>query len=85
MTVQDQAAEIVGRRQDYVIVVNGTLAGVDLPNVSYEQVVEIAFPGPDDPNVTYSVAFRNAEGRPGSGLLVAGRFVEAKKKGTSFS
>jgi Multiubiquitin len=86
MTAQDQAAEAGHANKDYEIVVNGTLADVERQEVSYEQVVNIAFPGQHDPNVTYSVAYRNADApHGGSGILVAGGSVKVKKEGTSFN
>jgi hypothetical protein len=70
----------------YEIVVNGTPATVADETVTFEQVVMIAFPGPIDANVIYSVAYRNARGgRGGSGTLVAGGSVKVKEKGTSFN
>jgi len=72
-------------QRDYDIVVNGTQAVVDDANVSYEQVVKIAFPAPE-PGVTYSVAYRDADGpHGGAGMLVPGESVKVKKEGTSFN
>ncbi|MGO9922132.1 MAG: multiubiquitin domain-containing protein [Isosphaeraceae bacterium] len=72
-------------QRDYDIVVNGTRAVVDNANVSYEQVVKIAFPAPE-PGVTYSVAYRDADGpHGGAGMLVPGESVKVKKEGTSFN
>jgi hypothetical protein len=86
MTVQDQVAEASHKHKDYEIVVNGTLVTVEQEDVSYEQVVEIAFPGAHNPNVTYSVAYRKAdEPHGGSGVLVAGGSVTVKRQGTSFN
>jgi hypothetical protein len=69
----------------YDIVVNGTQAVVDHARVSYEQVVKIAFPVPE-PRVTYSVAYRNADGpHGGTGMLVAGESVKVKREGTTFN
>ena len=69
----------------YEIVVNGTLAPVGHARVSYEEVVQIAFPVPP-PNVSfYSVTYRNADGpHGGTGMLVAGGSVTVKREGTSF-
>jgi hypothetical protein len=86
MTAQQQVAETGHADKDYEIVVNGTLDDVEHQDVTYQQVVNIAFPGQHDPNVTYSVAYRNAdEPHGGSGILVAGGSVKVKKKGTSFN
>lgn len=78
-------AEMKPDPKDYDIVVNGTRAVVDDASVSYEQVVKIAFPAPD-PGLTYSVAYRNADGPHGAaGMLVPGESVKVKKEGTSFN
>jgi len=69
--------------KEYEILVNGTLAEVDDQTVTYEQLVETAFPN-SDPNVVYTVTYRKAAGPHGDGSLVAGQSVEVKKKGTSF-
>lgn len=79
----NEADEKAGKK-GYDIVVNGTPAAVQDATVSYEEVTRIAFPVPE-PGVTYSVAYRNAEGRHGSaGVLVPGESVRVKKEGTSF-
>ena len=79
------AADKKPDQRDYDIVVNGTRAMVDYANVSYEQVVKIAFPAPE-PGVTYSVAYRDADGpHGGAGMLVPGESVKVKKEGTSFN
>jgi hypothetical protein len=71
-------------KNDYDIVINGSQAAVPQPTVSYEEVTRIAFPV-QDPGVTYSVSYSNAEGRHGgAGVLVPGESVTVKKKGTSF-
>ena len=73
------------RSKNYDIVVNGTQAVVHHASVTYEQVVEIAFPGHSDPNLTYSVTYHNADGpHGGTGILVADESVKVMKEGTSF-
>lgn len=84
MSTEVVAAKSGPKDKEYEIVVNGTPHTVTDPNVTYEQVVQLAFPGANDPNVTYSVAYRKAHGKGGSGTLVAGRLVKIKK-GTSFN
>jgi len=73
-----------GKDKECEIVVNGTAHVVPDDDVTYEQLVALAFPGASDPNVTYSVAYRKAHGNGGSGTLVADGSVKAKK-GTSFN
>lgn len=59
----------------------------NVPNslVTYEQVVQLAFPGVHESNVTFSVTYRHAASLPHSGELGAGGSVEVKKKGTVFN
>ncbi len=69
----------------YEIVVNARVRVVNDKSVTYEQVVELAFPGSHDPNVVFSMTFRHAASKPHSGELGAGGHVEVKKKGTIFN
>lgn len=69
----------------YEITVNGRPRVVNDEHVSYEQLVQLAFPGPQDPNIVYSVTYTHAASKPSSGTLGAGGVVEVKKKGTIFN
>jgi hypothetical protein len=53
--------------------------------VTFEQIVQLAFPGSHEPNVVFSMTFRHAASKPHSGELSAGGVVEVKKKGTVFN
>lgn len=73
-------------KDDAVIVVNGDPRNVEDRDVSYEEVVELAFPGQTaDPNNTFTVLYRKAEHAHAEGSLVAGGSVKVHKQGTSFS
>ncbi len=70
------------------IIVNGTphpVPGVPGDEVSFDQVVDIAYPdGGRGPLITYTVNFYNGAGRPPEGKLIEGQ--EAKvKDGTVFN
>jgi hypothetical protein len=69
----------------YEIIVNSRPRVVHDPNVTFEQVVELAFPGAHDPSVTFSMTFRHAASAPHAGELGAGGSVEVHKKGTIFN
>ena len=69
----------------YEIIVNARPRVIHDPKVTFEQVVQIAFPGPHDPNVTFTVTFRHAASRPHAGELGAGGSVDVQKKGTVFN
>lgn len=73
-------------KDDAVIVVNGDPKEVDDRDVSYEQAIELAFPGQAaDPNNTFTVLYRKADHSHAEGSLVAGGSVKVHKQGTSFS
>lgn len=73
-------------KDDAVIVMNGEQKDVEDRDVSYEEVVELAFPGMGaDPNNTFTVLYRKADHARAEGSLVAGGSVKVHKEGTSFS
>ncbi|NOT20413.1 MAG: hypothetical protein HOP24_09115 [Sideroxydans sp.] len=54
--------------------------------VTFEQVVQLAFPGSQSvPNVAFSMTYRHAASKPHAGELGAGGVVEVKNKGTVFN
>jgi hypothetical protein len=72
--------------RDYKIVVNGQPKTVESPVVSYDQVVNLAFPTPStDPNTTYIITYRHAEQAKHDGTLVEGATVRVRKEGTVFN
>lgn len=67
------------------IIVNGTEHTVPSEVVTFEEVVEIAFPGhPNNPDIVFSVTFEKADSKPHQGTLAAGGEVTVKKHGTIF-
>jgi hypothetical protein len=70
---------------DYEIIVNARPRIVHEQDVTFEQVVELAFPGPHGPTIMFSMTYRHAESKPHAGELGAGGVVEVKKKGTIFN
>jgi hypothetical protein len=69
----------------YKIIVNGTEHTVSNDVVTFDEVVEIAFPGhPTNPDIVFSVTFEDAESKPHQGTLAAGGKVTVKKHGTVF-
>ena len=54
------------------------------PEVTFEQIVQLAFPGAADPNVVFSMSYRHAASKPPSGELGAGGTVRVKN-GTVFN
>ncbi len=66
------------------IIVNSRPRVVNDPNVTFEQVVELAFPGPHGPNIVFSMTFSRAVSTPHAGELGLGGTVIVKK-GTIFN
>jgi len=72
--------------QDFEIVVNTKSHQIRNESVSYEQVVEFAYPGGlANPDFIFAVDYEKAKEPPHDGTLVAGQHVEVKRNGTEFS
>ncbi|MBF0270112.1 MAG: multiubiquitin domain-containing protein [Alphaproteobacteria bacterium] len=72
-------------RLTFEIIVNSRPRTVNASTVTFEQVVQLAFPGKHDPNVVFSMTYRHAASTPHAGELGAGGSVDVKKKGTVFN
>ena len=70
---------------DYEIIVNARPRIVHEEDVTFEQVVALAFPGTHGPNIMFSATYRHAASKPHAGEFGAGGVVEVKKKGTIFN
>jgi hypothetical protein len=78
--------EQVHSDSDDRIIVNGQPKTVESALVTYDQAVELAFPGhPPDPNTTYVVTYRHANQPKHDGTLVQGQTVRVRKDGTVFN
>ena len=67
------------------IVVNGVSNSVSADEVSFDQVVDIAYPnGGRGPLIKYTVDFYNGAGRPQEGKLIEGQVAKVKN-GTVFN
>jgi hypothetical protein len=72
--------------ETYVIVVNGQEKPVHSHEVTWDHVVDLAFPGErENPAITFVVTYSDAEGHPQSGLLEKGGAVKVERRGTSFN
>jgi len=69
----------------FEIIVNSRPRTVNARTVTFEQIVQLAFPGQHEPNVVFSMTYRHAASTPHAGELGAGGSVEVKKKGTVFN
>ncbi|MCU1508885.1 MAG: hypothetical protein JWQ12_1150 [Glaciihabitans sp.] len=70
-------------KDEYEIVINGELAIVPHEEVSYTEVVSIAYPVEPSAETFFTVTYRKAK-EPQLGELVEGRVVLVEKKGTIF-
>lgn len=72
-------------RKTFEIIVNSRPRTVNARPVTFEQIVQLAFPGQHEPNVVFSMTYRHAASTPHAGELGAGGSVDVKKKGTVFN
>lgn len=82
--VEQAGGEESARAKLVQIIVNGEPKTVPSVEVSYEEVVALAYPTPPSPETIFQVTFRNAE-EPKRGSLVAGQSVTVRKEGTIFN
>jgi hypothetical protein len=66
------------------IIVNGRLRAVPRTQVTFEEIVQLAFPGSHDSNTAFSITYRKAASVPPEGELGAGGIVKIKQ-GTIFN
>lgn len=70
----------------FEIVVDTVKYAVHDAEVTWKQVVDIAYPGQaDDPLMVFKVHYEDAASHPTSGTLVKGNFVTVERSGTTFS
>lgn len=69
----------------YEIIIKGQPYVVGDKRVTFEQVVALAFPGPQAPNVRFTMTYRNAASVPHAGELSAGQGVDVKPTGSIFN
>ena len=63
------------------IIVNGTTYPVSNEDVSFDQVVNLAYPdGGRGPLITYTVNFYNGAGRPSEGKLTKGQQIKVRDR-----
>lgn len=75
----------MAHEKEYKIIVNGTPHTVSTDVLTFDAIVEIAFPKhPTDPNIVFSVTFEHAQSKPHQGTLAAGGTVTVKEHGTIF-
>jgi hypothetical protein len=81
--LQEHDHEPHQHHQQFKVIVNGRPKEVDRRELTFDEVVRLAFPGPHGPNIVFTVTYRKAEGNK-EGTLVQGQNVEVKD-GTVFN
>jgi hypothetical protein len=71
---------MTSEKEAKTIVVNAVPRQWTEQEVSYDQVVNLAFPNPSAPNVTYTIEYERGEGHKPAGSLVQGQSVKVKDK-----
>jgi hypothetical protein len=79
------SAEEAAHHKVITIIVNAEQKTVLSRDVSYAEVVALAYPTPPSPDTTFTVTYRNAEGPNREGSLVNGQSVKVKEEGTIFN
>ena len=69
----------------FEIIVNSRPKVVPARQVTFGQIVQLAFPGEHNPNVVFSMTYRHAASKPYAGELGAGGGVEVQEEGTVFN
>jgi hypothetical protein len=68
------------KKKDVTIIVNGRERTWSKGDISFEQVVELAFPNqPSGPEYSYTVAYSKGDDKKPHGSLVAGESVKVNK------
>jgi len=83
--VQPGIERFITARLTFEIIVNSRPRTVNARTVTFEQIVQLAFPGQHEPNVVFSMTYRHAAAPPPAGELGVGGSVDVKKKGTVFN
>ena len=83
--IQPGIERFITARKTFEIIVNSRPRTVNARTVTFEQIVQLAFPGQHEPNVVFSMTYRHAASTPHAGELGAGGSVDVKKKGTVFN
>jgi hypothetical protein len=77
---QENKKEEPGTKKDVTIIVNGQQRTVHKEDLSYAEVVALAFDNPPTgPNIIITITYRRGQGEKPEGTLVAGGTVKVKE------
>lgn len=86
MTLAEGKPDHEKPEQGFEVIINGTKYPVHDANVTFEEIVELAYPGGlADENNIFRVEFENAQSQPHDGSLVKGGHTQVRRSGTEFS
>lgn len=79
MSAQPQT-EDAKAKHDHTVIVNGTKKTVQADELSFQDVVNLAYDGnpPTGENVIFTITYRKGQGNKPEGSLVAGQTVKVK-------
>jgi Multiubiquitin len=79
MSNSEQANEGQGQNKEFTIIVNGRQKTVTTKELTFAQVVALAFDNPPSgPNIVFTITYRKGEGNKPEGTLVEGGTVKVK-------
>ncbi|MBI4825776.1 MAG: multiubiquitin domain-containing protein [Nitrospirae bacterium] len=77
---EDHKNEAPGQNKEYAIIVNGRQKVVTTKELSFDEVVALAFDNPPTgQNIVFTVTYRRGEGNKPEGTLVEGGKVKIKE------
>ncbi|OGC93169.1 MAG: hypothetical protein A2W25_06010 [candidate division Zixibacteria bacterium RBG_16_53_22] len=78
--LQENKHEEQGHNKDFTIIVNGRQKVVTAKELSFAEIVALAFDNPPTgPNIVFTVTYRRGEGNKPEGTLVEGEKVKIKE------
>lgn len=77
-------SETATEHSPYEIIVNGRVRHVTRALVTFEEVIQLAFPN-SPPGTIFDVTYQHAESKPHDGQLQPGESVEVRKRNTAFN
>ncbi len=78
--MRERGKESHGHDKEITIIVNGRKKEVKEKELSFAQIVELAFGSvPPNPNIVFTITYRPGEGHKPGGTLVEGETVKLKE------
>ena len=78
--IQASKQDVKSHEKEYTIIMNGRQKVVTEKELSFEQIVALAFDNPPTgPNIVFTVTYRRGEGKKPEGTLLPGEIVKIKE------